>query len=95
MPKLLVIVGSTRSEWCVCDLGGQLAGLVTVGAYPTLSPEQLAYVVDHSDARVVFVEAKADLERVLSVKEQCPKLARIVVWDMTGVDPARHNPPDE
>jgi long-chain acyl-CoA synthetase len=83
----IVIVGSTRSEWCVSDLGGQLAGLVTVGAYPTLSPEQLAYVIDHSDARVVFVEGKADLERVRSVKEQCPKLERIVVWDMEGVEP--------
>jgi long-chain acyl-CoA synthetase len=84
----IVIVGSTRAEWCVCDVGGQLAGLVTVGAYPTLTADQLAYVVDHSDARVIFVEGKADLERVLSVKEQCPKLERIVVWDMAGVDPA-------
>lgn len=84
----VVIVGSTRAEWCVCDVGGQLAGLVTVGAYPTLSPEQLAYVVDHSDARVVFVEGKADLERVLGVKERCPKLERIVVWDMSGVEPS-------
>jgi len=81
----VVIVGSTRAEWCVCDMGGQLAGLVTVGAYPTLSPEQLAYVIDHSDARVVFVEGKADLERLLSVKEQCPKLERIVVWDMHDI----------
>jgi long-chain acyl-CoA synthetase len=84
----IVIVGSTRGEWCVCDIGGQLAGLVTVGAYPTLTAEQLAYVVDHSDARVVFVEGKADLERLRSVKEQCPKLERIVVWDMEGVEPS-------
>jgi long-chain acyl-CoA synthetase len=89
----IVIVGSTRAEWGVCDVGGQLAGLVTVGAYPTLSPEQLAYVIDHSDARVVFLEGKADLEHLRSVKDQCPKLERIVVWDMAGVDTSADGAP--
>ncbi len=84
----VVIVGSTRAEWCVCDMGGQLAGLVTVGAYPTLSPEQLAYVIDHSDARVVFVEDAADLTVVSEIRAQCPKLERVVVWDAEGMDAA-------
>jgi long-chain acyl-CoA synthetase len=83
----VVMVGSTRAEWCICDIGGQLAGLVTVGAYPTLSPEQLAYVIDHSDARVVFLEGKDDLAHVREVQAKCPKLERIVVWDMSGVEP--------
>ncbi|MCA9707634.1 MAG: long-chain fatty acid--CoA ligase [Myxococcales bacterium] len=84
----VVVVGSTRAEWCVCDIGGQLAGMVTVGAYPTLSPEQLAYVVDHSDARVVFAEGKAEVERLVAQRLRCPKLERIVVWDMEGVEPS-------
>lgn len=84
----IVIVGSTRAEWCVTDMGGQLAGLITVGAYPTLSPEQLAYVIDHSDARVVFVEGADDLAHVHEVRHLCPKLEHIVVWDMAGLEPA-------
>lgn len=80
----VVIVGSTRAEWCVCDIGGQLAGLVTVGAYPTLSPEQLAYVIDHCDARVAFLEGPADLARVREVRALCPKLERVVMWDPEG-----------
>jgi long-chain acyl-CoA synthetase len=82
----IVIVGSTRAEWCISDIGGQLAGLVTVGAYPTLSPEQLAYVIDHSDARVVFVEGQAELARVRDVRHLCPKLEHVVVWDLEGME---------
>lgn len=84
----VVIVGSTRGEWCVSDMGGQLAGLVTVGAYPTLSAEQLAYIIDHSDARVLMLEGAADVERVRSVRHLCPKLERMVVWDPSGVEPS-------
>ncbi|MCA9651605.1 MAG: long-chain fatty acid--CoA ligase [Myxococcales bacterium] len=84
----ILVVGSTRAEWCVCDLAGQLAGLVTIGAYPTLSPDQLAYVIDHSDSRVVFVEGKEGLERVRELRDRCPRLEHIVVWDAAGIEPA-------
>jgi len=83
----MLVVGSTRAEWCLCDMGGQLAGLVTIGAYPTLSADQLAYVIDHSDSRVIFVEGAEGLERVREIRSGCPKLEQIVVWDMEGIDP--------
>ncbi|MCH9687500.1 MAG: long-chain fatty acid--CoA ligase [Deltaproteobacteria bacterium] len=84
----VLVVGSTRPQWCLCDLGGQLSGLVTIGAYPTLSQEQLAYVIDHSDSRVVFVEGAQALAAVRAVRDQCPALERIVVWDTDGIDDA-------
>src|SRR5262249_53813514 len=61
----ITIVGSTRAEWCIADMGGLLAGAVTVGAYPTLAPEQLAYIVEHSDSRFVVLENQEQLEKLL------------------------------
>ncbi|MRG90375.1 AMP-dependent synthetase/ligase [Polyangium spumosum] len=80
------IIGSTRPEWCICDVGGQLAALVTVGAYPTLAPGQLAYVLDHADVRVAFVEGKDEVEKILAVKNDMPKLELVVVWDTRGLE---------
>ena len=80
------IVGSTRPEWCICDVGGQLAALVTVGAYPTLAPSQLAYVLDHADVRIVFVEGKDEVDKILSVKHEMPKLELVVVWETKGLE---------
>ena len=77
----VAIVGSTRAEWCVADMGGQLAGAVTLGAYPTLSDEQLAYVLDHADARVLVVEGQDDLDKVRRQKQAVPKVERVLVWD--------------
>ena len=80
----ICIVGSTRPEWCLCDMGGQLAGAVTVGAYPTLTPEQLGYILEHSDSRFVFVEDREQLEKVLSQKDSLATLSKVLLWDTRG-----------
>ncbi|UQA56737.1 AMP-dependent synthetase/ligase [Polyangium aurulentum] len=77
----IAMVGSTRAEWCIGDIAGQLAALVTVGAYPTLAAGQLAYLLDHADVRVAFVEGPAEVEKIIEIKRDCPKLERVVVWD--------------
>jgi long-chain acyl-CoA synthetase len=77
----IAIIGDTCPKWCISDLAGLLAGAVTVGAYPTLAAPQLAYLLQHSDARVVFVAGAAERDRVIEIWHQCPMLERIVVWD--------------
>jgi long-chain acyl-CoA synthetase len=82
----LTIVGSTRPEWCISDVGGLLAGAVTVGAYPTLTAEQLAYILEHSDSRVVIVEDMEQLSKVIEHKSNLPKLETAILWEAKGLD---------
>ncbi len=82
----LTIVGSTRPEWCLCDIGGLLAGGVTVGAYPTLTSEQLAYILEHSDSRFAVVEDFEQLEKIIAHKAKLPKLERVLVWETRGIE---------
>ncbi len=80
------IMGPTVPQWCICDMGGILAGAITVGAYPTLAPAQLVYLLDHSDTRVLFVGGKDEVEKVLGVKNEIPKLDLMAVWNTDGLD---------
>ncbi len=82
----VTIVGSTRPEWCLCDVGGLLAGAVTVGAYPTLTAEQLAYILDHSDTRFAFVEDWEQLEKIVETKQGLPRLEKVLLWETRGVE---------
>lgn len=75
------IVGSTVPQWGIADLGGQLAGAITLGAYPTLTSEQLGYIVDHGDAKVVVLEGPDDLAKIVEARDAMPKLEHIVMWD--------------
>jgi long-chain acyl-CoA synthetase len=82
----LTIVGSTRPEWCVSDVGGLLAGAITVGAYPTLTADQLAYILDHSDSKLLLVEDLEQLSKVIAKKASLPKLVLAVLWDSKGAE---------
>ena len=80
------IVGSTGPEWCYCDIGGLLVGAVTLGAYPTLTPKQLGYILDHADTKVAFVEGAEEVNKILARRDELTKLEKVVVWNTTGLE---------
>jgi len=86
----VAIISNTRAEWVLADLAILSAAGTTVGVYPTDSPEQLAYVLNDSAARFIFVEDEEQLDKTLSVMQDCPNLERIIVIDEKGLSNYRH-----
>ncbi len=60
-------------------------GGVTVGIYPTDSPQQVHYVMAHSGSRFYFAEDEEQLDKVLEVRETLPDLTKIIIYDMEGL----------
>ena len=78
------MLASTRLEWVQCDAAIVNIGSVTVGIYHSLLAADCSYVVQHSDAVVLFVEDPEQLEKILSVRAEMPGLRRIVIFDGPG-----------
>jgi long-chain acyl-CoA synthetase len=78
------ILGDNRPEWVICHLAAMTAGGVTCGVYPTSAPEQVVYVVGHSESRVLFAENEEQVDKVLQIIDEL-KVARVVVWDPKGL----------
>lgn len=83
--QVVSVLAENRPEWLITDLGAQCLGLVGNGVYPTSSPDQLAYILAHSETRVLVVENQEQLEKALAVRGQCPLLQRIVILDRDGL----------
>ena len=83
----ICILSGTRLEWCLCDYGIVGCGAVTVGIYHSNLPPDCAYIVNHSDAEVIFVENQEQLDKILEVRADLPHLRQIVIFDGT-TDPA-------
>ncbi|MFO0712650.1 MAG: long-chain fatty acid--CoA ligase [Sandaracinus sp.] len=64
MGERAAIYAGNRVEWMSAALAIQAAGGVMVPIYPSSTTEQTAYVVEHSDAKVLFVDGKALLARI-------------------------------
>jgi len=78
------VLGENRPEWLYAHLGIMAAGGVTCGIYPTSAPEQIRYLLDHAEARLLFLENAEHLERVLAVVGET-RVERIVIWDPKGL----------
>jgi len=82
----VAIWSNNRPEWHIADVAILSLRCRPVPVYLTLSAEQAAYVLAHSEARVAVVENVALLEKLQSVRSELPALRRVIVVD--GLDSA-------
>ena len=79
------VLSNTIPEWVYADLGVLGVGGVCAGIYPTDAAAQVQYLVNDSGAKVIFVEDEEQLDKVLEVRESCPTLKHVVIFDMEGL----------
>ncbi|CAA9476447.1 MAG: Long-chain-fatty-acid--CoA ligase [uncultured Solirubrobacteraceae bacterium] len=60
----VAILSRTRAEWTQADLAILFAGATLVPIYETNSADEVAYVLEHSRARVVFCEDAAQVAKL-------------------------------
>jgi long-chain acyl-CoA synthetase len=82
----VAILGPTQPPWAILDLGAQLAGLVSFGIYPKQAPDQVRYLLEHSEAKIVFVDEPKELETVLAAAAGVSSLTTIVPWTQALYD---------
>jgi long-chain acyl-CoA synthetase len=80
----VALLSGSRPEWVQADFAIFSIGGITVPVYPSYPPDLVAYVIQDSGARTVFVEDAGQLAKVLEVRDKLPQLEHIVV--MTGYD---------
>lgn len=78
------ILSQTRLEWVQCDFGIVNCGGVAVGIYPTNLAPDCAYIINHCDAEVIFVENQDQLNKVQQVRKDTPNLRQIIIFDGAG-----------
>ncbi len=76
----VAILSGTRVEWCLADIAVILGGFVTVPIYPSSLPDQVGYILGHSQARVAFVEDGMQWNKVAGVWKDLPSLSTVVLF---------------
>lgn len=72
------ILGATSGDWLTIDTALVSVGMISAGVYPTEPPERLAYIVNDSGARLLFVDCAAQLAKARAIVTECPALECIV-----------------
>ncbi|MFT6799980.1 MAG: long-chain acyl-CoA synthetase, partial [Nonlabens sp.] len=83
--KIAIISTTNRTEWNIMDIGIMQTGAQDVPIYPTISEEDYAYVLNHSESKYVFVSDKEVYDKVMKIKDQVASLIEVYSFeDISG-----------
>lgn len=78
----VAIMSANSPYWTHADIAIICCGGVLVTIFPTLSLNEIKYIVNDSECRYFFAGTKAIMEKVLSDWEAMPSLEKIILLDM-------------
>ncbi|MGF1592542.1 MAG: AMP-binding protein [Kiloniellaceae bacterium] len=81
----VAIVGDNRPRLYWTMTAVQAIGAVPVPLYQDSVAEEMAYVLEHAEARFAVVEDQEQVDKLLEVKARCPVLEQIVYDESRGL----------
>jgi len=79
----VAILSRSRYEWTLADFAIFGCAAVSVPIYPSSTEAEIIHLIQHSDAKVVFVEDEVQLGKILGRLDLMPSLERIIVIEST------------
>ena len=79
--KVAIISMTNRTEWNVVDIGVLQIGAQNVPIYPTISDEEYAYVLNHSESKYCFISCQEVYQKVKSIADKVPSLEGVYSFD--------------
>jgi len=74
------VLSNTRYQWVLCDFANVSIGGATVGIYQSNLAKDCQYIIDHSDAGVIFAEDDEQLEKLQEIRKEIPNIRKVVMF---------------
>jgi len=74
------MIGDNRPEGLWAEMATLCAGGIGVWLFQDSLIEEVKYIIDHSDTKFLFGEGQEEVDKAISIFNECPKLEK-VIWD--------------
>lgn len=81
------LLADNRVEWNIADYAILMCGAADVPRGTDVTNQEIEYILEHSDSKVVFVENTRLLERVIRVMPKLEKVTHLVLMDPKAEPP--------
>jgi len=78
----IAIMAPTTPYWTQADLAIAHSAAVSVTIYPTLSTNEVSYIMNDSKSRFLFAGGEETMKTIISAKDQMSDLEKIIVLDL-------------
>jgi len=75
------IVSKNRPEWLMIDMAVQQIGAVLTPIYPTINVNELEFILQDAEVKIIVVNDESLCEKVQSIKSRLPHLQGIYSFD--------------
>jgi long-chain acyl-CoA synthetase len=77
----VAILSHSRPEWTWANYGTLTIGATSVSIYQTNSPDEVRYVLEHSESVAVFAEDEEQLAKIREIREDLPALEHVIAFE--------------
>jgi long-chain acyl-CoA synthetase len=74
------IISYSCYKWVITDVGITSIGACTVGIYHSNLAKDCRYIINHSDAVLIFAEDEVQLKKVLEIRKEIPKIRKVILF---------------
>lgn len=75
------ILAENRPEWAIADYAALTSGVTDVPIYPTLPPDQVAYILNDAGVVALFVSSAVQADKIVTIRSQVPSLLSVISFD--------------
>ncbi|HNP99255.1 MAG TPA: long-chain fatty acid--CoA ligase, partial [Bacteroidia bacterium] len=75
------LMSANRPEWNIMDIGMMQIGVVNVPIYTTLSENEIAFILNDCQAKLMFVGDASLLEKINHIRSKVPTLTEVYSFD--------------
>lgn len=79
------VIGDNDPQYFWAQLAIQAAGGVAVGIFTDSIPDEIRYIVEHSDATFVFAKDQEQCDKLLEIQDQVSQVRKVIYWDDKGM----------
>jgi long-chain acyl-CoA synthetase len=79
--KVAISSYKNRPEWLIMDLATQMAGLVNIPLYPTISAQDYVYILNEAEVKMAFCGAEDLADKLEEAKKNVSTLKEIYTFD--------------
>jgi long-chain acyl-CoA synthetase len=81
----VLIIGDNAPEWYHAELATQANRGASVGLYSELSPAEIRYIAQDSEARFAVVQDQEQVDKFLQIEDELPLLEKVIYWSYKGL----------
>ncbi len=82
----LIILSENRPDWVMTDFSNLCLGGITVPIYTTLVPDQIKYIINNSDAKIVCFSDDEQWNKLKIIKDSLPNVQHYITFSSEAPD---------